>query len=275
MYLKLREASEFLGIAQKDLENYAKVGAELPITKEKRIFVIDRDDLERWKAEREYRLVTLNRNNYVQCFNFAIESFYTYKSRSDFLGSRERGLGKWCEDFIPGKLGEIAVARFIKKNFDIDIQLDFSIGEGIPAQDITTIALPRKGQRAFNPTRIRTSIKTTKMKNVWLAVPQKELDDPMRSSNVYILSRLELPLDHLGRIMKDHDLLRGALSRYIPDFQDVRAEVVGFANKEDLQQHLSPEEWKNFTSIPRPHYAMKTGELRKTERDWQEYLSRL
>lgn len=274
-HLGLREASEYLRIPKKYIENYVKHGSEIPYTKISRRYAILREDIETWKIQREYRTVVVNRDDYVKCFNFAVESFYTYRSRSDFHGARERGIGKWCEDFIPGKLGEIATHKFLKAKFKIEIQLDFSVGRGIPAQDIVSAADLRRRPKTFNPVLIRTSIKTTKMKNVWLSVPQNEFDDSVRSSDAYIFSRLDLPINHIGRILRDHELFRGRLQRLIPEFGECEAEVVGFARKEGLQENLSPQEWSAFTGIERPHYALRSGHLNKSESEWKEYLKRL
>ena len=274
-HLGFREASEYLHIPKKHLENYVKHGSEIPYTMISRRYAILPENIENWITQREYQTVVLNRNDYIKCFNFAVESFYAYPSRADFLGARDRGIGKWCEDFIPGKLGEIATHKFLKEKFNIEIQLDFSVGEGIPAQDIVSVADLRRRPTTFNPVQIRTSIKTTKMKNVWLAVPQREFDDSVRTSDAYILSRLDLPLNHIGRILREHDLFRGRLRNLIPEFGEYRAEVVGFAWKPELQEHLSPQEWKSFTGIERPHYALRSGHLNKSESEWKEYLKRL
>ena len=270
-YLSFDEVAKELGISRKALENYVKIGEEIKAERLGRRYVIPQAEVERWKALRAFRTVMLDREDYIKCFEFAVQSFYHYPSTSDFLGSRERGIGKWAEDFIPGKLGEIAVAKFLKLHFKVNIKLDFSIGQGIPAQDIIEVAKPRRGPDTYNPPRIRTSIKTTKIKNVWLAVPEKEFKDPARASEAYILVRLDLPLNHLARFQRETPLFE-RLRDLIPVFEEIPAEVVGYAWRDDFKHYPNgiPE-----ASIERPHYALKSGQLRASMADWNEYIDRL
>ena len=65
------------------------------------------------------------------------------------------------------------------------------------------------------------------MINIWLIVNKKEVEDDIRSSDVYIFSRVGLYLDHLIRIFKDSKVFSG-LSEIIPPFKPIEAEVCGF-----------------------------------------------
>lgn len=272
-YYNLNQAAEYLGISQKALSNYTKIGGEISYYRRGRGYVVDKKELDRWKTQHSFNTVSLTKEDYQKCLDFAVRSFYKYRSTVDFLGFRQRGIGKWIEDFIPGKLGEIAVKKFLKDRFDLDIKLDFSLREDIPAQDIMEVAKPRRGTRAYNPAQVKTSIKSTKVKNVWLVVPQKEFEDPNRRSDVYILTRTELPLNHVARIIRTHKALE-KVHGLIPAFKELEAEVAGFTWSEDLAHHFYKEGIPG-TGIPRPHYALSTGELRKSRAEWSKYISML
>lgn len=272
MDYSLKESSKYLEMPYKHLENYAKVGKELKFFRKGIRYVIDKTELDNWKALREFRTVHLDRDDYIECLEFALKSFYAYKSTADFGTATQRGAGKFVDNFTSGKLGEIAFKKFLKENFDIDTKLDFTLRDAIVGQDITEIANPRRGPKVFNPPRIRISIKTTKIRNVWLLVPQNELDDRERSSDAYILSRVELHPNHIFRFLKLDDSLKN-LRDIIPDFEPLRAEVVGFAWKESLTANPPVKE------IPgqeiQSSYALRSGNLKCTADDWNEFILKL
>ncbi len=272
--LSYDEACERLNISRKCLENYIKA-QEIARKRDGRSFKIDQCELDRFKAMRSKRMVKLNRDDYVKCLDFAVESFYAYKnsgSTADFLGARERGIGKWAEDFVPGKLGEIAFKKFLEGRFQVIVKLDFSINQGgVPAQDIVEFAIPRRGPLAYNPTKLKVSIKTSKMKNIWLAVPENEYESQDRSSDAYVFVRVDLPLNHLARFGRETELF-SRLKNIIPEFKDIDAEIVGFAWKEDLEP--KPEGIKE-ASITRPQYALYSGQLKRSDEDWRNFIKKL
>lgn len=122
-----------------------------------------------------------------------------------------------------------------------------------------------------NPPRLRISIKTTKMKNVWLVVGHSEVENELRTSDVYILSRIELPMDHFFRLFKTHETL-GRVRGEIPDLpMPLSAEVAGFAYKNELE---GPVERINGVRI-QPSYVKRSGELHSSVIEWKELIDKL
>lgn len=273
-HFSIDEASEELKIPKKYIESYIKVGGELSTEKVGRKKLISKNELERWKQQREFGLVVLHRSDYITCLEFAIKSFYSYRSTSDFGTSTQRDAGKFISNFAMGKLGEIAVKKFLKRNFDLDIGLDFALRESVVGQDMTELARPRKGGRVFNPLRRRVAIKTSKMKNVWLIVPAKEVTDPERTSDIYIFSRADLFQDHLIRLLRDHDALEN-LKEIIPPFEDIPAEVCGFTNFDDLSANPPVEELPVQKQAIGRSYIMSTGALFRDKKSWDVMLASL
>lgn len=271
-YFTFSEASEYLSLPEKYLENYVKAGNEIKIVKVGRRNALLKTDVEAWKIQRNFSVTKLSKDDYFKCLEFAIRSFYSYKATSDFGTAQQRDAGKFVSNFIIGKLGEIAVAHFLKRNFDIDTKLDFDIREAVIGQDITELAKPRRGGRVYNPPKLRVAIKTSKMKNVWLIVPEKEAIDPERSSDIYIYSRVNLYQDHFFRILKDHNAFTN-LTDLIPPFQDIDAEVCGFIMKSDLTA-TSP-----VISLPspkqeiQPSFIYQSGQLHKSKDAWNSLIN--
>jgi hypothetical protein len=272
--LNLNQASEYLQIPRKHLDNYAKVGHELAINKVRSRNYISIEKLDAWKAQREFGFATFNREDYLRCLDFAIRSFYQYRSTSDFGTSQQRDAGKFISNFVSGKLGEIAVSKFLKRNFDIDISLDFDLRDAVVGQDIVEIAKPRRGSRVYNPARLRVAIKTTKMKNVWLIVPQKEVEDSSRASDIYVSCRVDLYLNHFIRILRDHTSLNN-LSDIIPQFESIQGEVCGFIDKLTLQTKPPVKELPEQDQAIGSSYVWRTGELLRNRENWLSLIDQL
>jgi len=274
LFYNIEQAAEYLGIPKKYLDNYSKVGDELQIIKQGRRKGFEKETLDNWSNQRNFCLVDLNRTDYLKCLEFAIRSFYAYRSTSDFGTAQQRDAGKFVSNFVIGKLGELAVKKFLKTRFDVDVSLDFSLREAVVGQDITEIALPRRGSRVFNPIRKRIAIKTSKMKNVWLVVAQNEVEDPTRTSDFYIFSRVDLYLNHFIRILKDHQALTN-LSDIIPQFEIIQAEVCGFATKEELIAESPTDILPIQNQTIQMSYIKKSGKLNKSQNLWEQLINEL
>lgn len=267
-------ASKYLSITRKHLENYSKIGDEISSTRVGIRKLFSKKELDSWLAIRDYGFTKLDQADYIKCLEFAIKSFYLYSSTSDFGTSEQRDAGKFISNFVSGKLGEIAFSKFLKKNFDIDSRLDFDQREAVVGQDIVEIAKPRRGKRVYNPPKQRLAIKSTKMKNVWLIVPAKEVEDKDRLSDVYILTRVDLYLNHFLRIMREYKALR-TLSDIIPKFESIDAQVCGYISRDNLIVH------EPVNTLPSPNqriqlsYIVRTGDLKKTDREWSKLIERL
>lgn len=273
-YFYYDEAAQYLGIPRKHLENYVRMGHEINRTRVGRRLLFPREELDLWRARKEFRRVEpMSWDEYVRCFKFGVDSWYLYGSTSNYGGPVLRDAGKWVYNFTEGKLGEIALQKFLKRHFNINVVLDFTIRpEIVVGQDITEVIRQVRSSRIANPPRLRASVKATKLKNAWIAVKPNELESPSRTSEVYILSRIGLPLDHIFTAFRDHDLLDGYQDR-VPEFQPIEAEVVGFAWKDDLEARGV---WEKIPSTGMENrYAMRSGELHTSVNEWRDLIDKL
>lgn len=274
LYYSIKEACVISGIPKKHLENYIKFGQELTMVKIRVRNYLDKAEFDKYISDRNDRMILLDRNDYIQCLEFAIKSYYSYKSTSDFGTTQQRDAGKFIFNFVQGKLGEIAVKKMLKNVFDVDISLDFSLREAVVGQDITEIAKPRKGGRVLNPLNLRVAIKSTKMKNYWLIVSQKEVEDTERNSDIYILTRVDLSLDHLISILKEHEALKN-LNSIIPSYEDVKAEVCGFVRKSELMENKPVAELPDSGQEIQPSYIKNSGHVIKSRNEWKSLIDEL
>jgi len=263
--VRMTQAGAYLSLPQKAVENFVKA-QEISRVKVGRYWTIDKASLDIWKTDYDTRLVPLVAEDYRTCLNFSIRSHYGGFAMTNFGTRTQRDVGQFLFNSVQGKLGEIAVQKFLQR-FGINITLDFDVRGVVVGQDITEI---RRG-RVANPPGIRVGIKSTKERNMFLAVPQNEVDLSERSSDVYILVRVALPSDHFLRYVKDFNGL-SEVHNIIPDFEPITAEIAGFTYKSDLQ---GPTQQILGQDLAKPNYFALTGSLRKSDSEWRELIGRL
>ncbi len=230
-YSILKQNFSEANLDEKILDNWVKQGKEISFIKQGNKNGFEVTQFQDWLERIHNSLVLLDRDDYLKCFSFSIEAYYSQMTRADFNRGKQRDVGEFITNQVQGKLGEIAVKKHIKKQH-IDIALDFSITGQIPSQDITQIST-RRG--IWNLPAIKVSIKSTKLKNILLAVPMNEAEFPDRKSDLYILSQVGLFPDHILRIIKTIDpQFLGTNLHLIPDFGPIPARIAGWITHQDL-----------------------------------------
>jgi hypothetical protein len=222
------------GLDDKVLENWIKSGEEIAFVKQGNRNGFTDTDLDSWKRRIGGSSISLNREDYKKCFVFAVEAYYSTMTRADFNRGKQRDVGEFLTNQVQGKLGEIAIQKHLA-GMDLNIQLDFTVNGMIPSQDITQVSTRRN---VWNNPAIKVSIKTTKLKNVLLAIPEGEIAIPDRRSDMYILTQVGLFPDHILRIIKQFrpDFLVEHID-LIPDFGEIPARIGGWISYDDLVQN--------------------------------------
>ena len=70
-------------------------------------------------------------------------------------------------------MAEIALSKFLKDHYNIEIKLDFTVRNVVVGQDITEVV---RG-RVANPPRVRISVKSGKENGMILIVPEPEVEN--------------------------------------------------------------------------------------------------
>lgn len=230
--LNKKEAIGFLGIPEKNFDNYVKNSKEIPHYKKSKRFYFKKAELKRWNDLRKSRTVFLSLKEYQQCFILAIQMAYTKKSSA---GTGIRGVRsemQIADDWILGILAEFALQKFVKDKYRKKIELDTEPHpkEGITAQDVVTID--------GRPPNLKVAMKASKEKNCWIVLDALEYENKKRKSDVYIFARVGLPSDHLFRILREHsffDKARKKLSGRVK----VQDKVISNISKQIEQKILS------------------------------------
>jgi len=168
----------------------------------------------------------------------------------------------------------VAVKKFFKKEFDIDVELDFRIYDKIVPQDI--IGVIENGK--IRQPKIGIGIKSSKPKSAYLVLGENEITIKERRSDYYIFCRPDIPDDHLLRLTKERviEVVKNQqhFPKYkdeMPDFQNMYCEISGWCRIDELEKVTSIP-GQEFTGL---RYVKKSGLLHKDKADWQELLKKL
>ena len=271
-------AIKFLGLDDKTFDNYFKNAGEfscLPRNGKSSKFLFEEDVLRQWKEEFNWRSIELDFNDYALCLDFALAQHFRGYVLSDWGTARQREFGQKITNWIKGQLGEVAVQKFFKKEFGIDIELDFDIYPGIVPQDIIAVSINGKMRKP----KLGVGIKSSKPKSAFLVLGENEVKLQERKSDVYIYCRQDIPDDHLLRVTKDLIIKavkdKPHFSKYkdmLPDFASIPCEIAGWCKPEELEEVMSIP-GQDFENGPR--FVKKSGDLHKTKSEWEKLIKML
>ncbi|MEK7522107.1 MAG: hypothetical protein AAB569_00860 [Patescibacteria group bacterium] len=275
--LSKKEAVEYLGLDEMTFGNYFKNAAEFPCLERsggRGRFYFDESVLCKWKDSLVWRTVELDKEDYALCLDFALAQHFRNYVQSDFGTGRQREFGQKITNWVKGQLGEVAVKKFLKKEFNINIELDFDIRDKIVLQDITGVE--DKGE--MRKPKMGVGIKSSKPKSAFLVLGENEIKIKERRSDIYIYCRPNIPDDHLLRLTKEE--IREAVknkphySKYkdlMPDFVSIPCEIAGWCHYSDLRE-VKGIPGQEFDGV---RFVKESGLLRKSKKDWEELMGQL
>ena len=275
--LSKKEAVKYLGLDEKTFDNYFKNAKEFPCLKRNGArgrFYFNENTLRKWKEGLIWRTVELNKADYALCLDFALAQHFRNYVQSDFGTGRQREFGQKITNWVKGQLGEVAVQKFLKREFGLDIELDFDIRDNIVLQDIMGIG--KKGKMRIP--KIGVGIKSSKPKSAFLVLGENEIKIKERRSDIYIYCRPDIPDDHLLRITKEeiNEVVKNKphylkYKDLIPDFANIPCEVVGWCYYSDLRE-TDKIPGQDFDGM---RFVKESGLLRKSKKDWGNFIKQL
>ncbi len=274
--LSKKEALVFTGLDKKFFDNYLSANEFACLTRNggRGRFYFDQDVLKEWMKKREWKTVDLTKDDYALCLDFALAQHFRSYVTSDFGTGRQREFGQKITNWVKGQLGELAVQKFFKSKFNVDVELDFEIHDDIVPQDI--IRVKEKG-KTRNP-KIGVGIKSSKPKNVFLVLGENEIHIPERRSDVYIFCRPDIPDDHILRIAKTavQKIVEGkphynSYKEHMPDFANIPCEVVGWCRYTDLEE-VKEIPGQTFDGV---RFVKASGKLKSSPDDWEKLVNLL
>jgi len=270
------EAIEFLELSKKEFENYLKNSKEIIGQKIKGRWYFDMDFLNSYKKMRDERIIKLSILEYERCFEFAIKMVYGGLSLSGIRGRRSEVQG--ADDVILGILGEYAVKKFLKKQFNLEIKLDNNVHTSyITPQDIVKMQ-DLKTHNTRDP-KLGVGIKASKLKSGFLVLGANEVELAERKSDVYIFTRVGLPSDHLFRILRDHSFFAKVTRflnshdgfRKIEPLSDISVWICGYVYRNELEKvnHIPNQDFDGY------RYVKSVANMHNKKEDWEVLINSL
>lgn len=267
-----KEAEELANLDEKTFANYFKNAKEFSCIErngKKGRFLFNKAELEKWIEDKKWRMVELDKEDYSLCLDFALAQHFRGYVLSDFGTARQREFGQKITNWVKGQLGEVAVKKFFKREFNFEIELDFDIYGEIVPQDITGVFEKNKMRKP----KMGIGIKSSKPKSAFLILGANEIKLDARRSDVYIYCRPNIPDDHLLRATKKLiiDLVKdkphfSKCKDYIPDFNSIPCEIAGWCNSSELRE-VTEIPGQQFDNGPR--YVIESGILHRSKKDWE------
>jgi len=265
-----KEAIKLTGLDSKTFENYFKVADEFSCLprQDRGRYYFDKDALARWLTDYQWRTLFLDKADYYLCLDFALAMHFRGYVVSDWGTGRQREFGQKLTNWVKGQLAEVAVQKFLKRDFGIDIELDFELHGEIVPQDVIGVI----ENNAKRDPHLKIGIKSSKPKNSYLVLSPNEVDRAERKSEVYIFCRPDIPDDHFLKI--NNDAVREAVknqphyTKYkdsMKGLEDIACEIAGWCKVDELEQVTSipGQEFSGF------RYVKKTGRLKRSRDEWQ------
>jgi hypothetical protein len=269
--LSVSRAAEYANVPKTLLENGEEVSQQ--VRGRRRYY--SKVALDEWIETRKRRTIDLGKEDYAKCFDFALAMYYRGYTAVDWGTSRKREAGQSITNWVRGQLGEIAVQKFLQRDFRKEVELDFDLHDEIVPQDI--IGVRERG--VMKQPRIKIGIKATKFKNSFLILSAADVEPENRKSDAYILTRINLPDDHLLRISKPelekllvNERHFSTYKNKLSNFEPVPCEVVGFVYIRELNREDDPARLAKILgtrSVSGYRYIMAAGKMHNSTEDWQ------
>lgn len=188
-------------------------------------------DVDKWFKERLMpNTVSISKKMYNKSLYRALRLLvFADIAKTDFGSSRQRDFGQMLTDSTRGFLGELAVKKFLKDRFNLEVKLEEKeVGE--VEQFLPTDISYIKDGASWRKPKLNFSIKTSKLGSMWLDIPGSQLSH----SDVFCFIKIGLTVDHFIIFMKE----TGIITRLVEVAQQVGEVEEEEADKE-LQSLLS------------------------------------
>ena len=272
--LTKKETINFLDIPKENFENYHKKSEEIKGIKIKNRWHFDKDLLKKWNELRKKRTVIIPHLIYEKCFEFAIKMTYSGKAKGGSIRGARSEM-QMADDFILGILAEYGLKIFLRDKFNLDVGLDEDVHPSeITPQDIVKVC---KNNKWVDP-KLNIGIKASKLKNCYLVLGENEYEKSERKSDIYIFVRLNLPSDHLFRILREHSFFKKVKNwldqkdhpfRKIEELKNIETWICGFSFHKELEK-VKEIPGQKFDEGYR--YVKSVSNMRNEDKDWEELI---
>ena len=188
------------------------------------------EEFEDWLDNRLLpNLIFLDENDYL---NASVNALITYGdlAGTDYGSSRQRDKVQMWSDKIRGNLGEIAVQKKLRRDFNLDTLLAHQEGNLQQFLDTDLPKIKKISEENYRENNLKVSIKTTKWGGVWLDCAGSQYSH----SDVFILVKVDTGTEHLMSFLKQSKFLEEYLLK-----KGVEKEIITNEIKEKILNKIT------------------------------------
>lgn|GEM_PF-2232443 len=195
--------------------------------------------------------VVVSRDKYLEILGFATYAYLTEKITpySGMMGG-VRTLGQYIENFIYGKIAEVALQIFLKNNLGLETLTDIDLAGFLEGTYLPDLIAFKHGTE-YRPLELWIDAKEVRRDQRWLLIPASAVRS--RPYDVYVAVWVGLPDAHVAWLMEHVPEVKSKMSREWKEFmkrhvdeivENIPCEVMGFATWNDVLLVVQAKEGK-------------------------------
>lgn len=181
-------------------------------------------------------------DQYIEILGFATYTYLTGKisKYSGIAGGRTRTLGEYIENFIYGKVAEIAFKLFIEKNFGMKTLTELDIADFYKGTYLPDIVAYEKAGN-WIPAVFWIDVKEVRRDQKWMLITESSVKK--RPYDAYVAVRVGLPDEHFMWFEKNTSIINKKMSeewlkkvkKFERDINKIPCKIWGFATSQEVK----------------------------------------
>lgn len=224
------------------------------------------------------RTIILKRTSYIRALWFSLRLWYYKKPGNiEFSTGTRRDIGRYLTNVILGKLGETAFVKFLSEN-GVNSSANFRITNKMKDGKKGDIKFRSTSNKKFNTIDVVTSRRTSK----YLIVGERNFR--LDNCGAYVLVYVDLPTDHLFKIIATPLPLPNYITKMIGSLDSIKTHIVGFAWNSEIQKSdlLKKGMWlrdpknhdRKLTVMNSNSYIIPVTDLHSSNKDWEQLVKK-
>jgi len=183
--------------------------------------------------------VEVPKDKYLEILGFTMYAYFAERitAYSSMLGG-VRSLGQYIENFIYGKIAEVALQIFLKSRLNIETLTDIDLADFIEGEYLPDL-LAVKRDSDYEALRLWIEVKEVRRDQRWFLIPASAVRS--RPYDVYVAVWVGLPDDHIAWLVKHvpnvlnrmSDEWKKLISSIEENIERIPCEIIGFVTWND------------------------------------------
>lgn len=189
--------------------------------------------------------ISVSKEEYLEIIGFTTYAFLTGKiTKYSGITGGQRALGEYIENFIYGKVAEVAFRKFLQENLNIEALTDADVADFILGVYLPDLVAVRNKNNQWDVLKFWVDVKEVRRGQKWLLVPKISSKSSPRLYDAYVAVWVGLPDEHLYWIISQIEGVREKLEsgwkkkaeEVADSISRIKCEIKGFVLWSDVQK---------------------------------------